>query len=212
MESVDGRARLAELAIPLVQKIPHGIYRDLLTERLSETVGLPTGKITAAVSRGELKARGTRPAVRIAGHRSTGAGAGKPSVVRRAITLLLNHPDAGQKLDVGKLAGVTKPGTDLLREIIETLQAEPNMTTAGILERWRNREDGRHLGKLAAIEVPDDEDFDAAAELEHSLDQLAAFRRRERVDNLIEKERLSKLSEAERAELREHRREPDMRG
>ena len=99
-----------------------------------------------------------------------------------------------------------------MREIIETLQAEPNMTTAGILERWRNREEGRHLGKLAAIEVPDDEDFDAAAELEHSLEQLAAFGQRERVENLIEKERLSALSEAERAELREHRREPDIRG
>ena len=126
--------------------------------------------------------------------------------------MLLNHPQSGQALDVEKLAGVTKPGTELLRELIETVQKEPNMTTAGILERWRNREEGRHLGKLAAVEVPDDEDFDAGAELQQSLDQLAAFRQRERVDNLIKKESVSTLSDAERAELREHRRGPEMGG
>jgi len=211
MNSVDGRARLAELAKPLVQRIPPGVYRELLTERLAETVGLPGSKLTALIDSGELVVRRSRPKAGIGNNRSARSGA-RPSIVRRAITLLLNHPQAGQQLDVEKLAGVSKPGTDLLREIIETLQAEPNMTTAGILERWRNREEGRHLGKLAAVEVPDDDDFDAAAELEHSLDQLAQFGKHERVDNLIEKERLSQLSEAERAELREHRREPEVRG
>jgi DNA primase len=214
METVDGRARLAELAMPLVQRIPQGIFRDLLTERLASAVGLPTAKLTTAISKGELKARGSQQSVRISHVRSaqSRSGTSNPSIVRRAITLLLNHPQAGQALDAEKLAGVTKPGTDLLRELIETVQKEPNMTTAGILERWRNREEGRHLGKLASVEVPDDEDFDASAELEQSLEQLAAFRQRERVDNLIKKESVSTLSDAERAELREHRRGPEMSG
>ena len=212
METVDGRARLAELAKPLLQRIPHGVYRELLTERLAESVGLSATKLNASLSKDE-RAR-QRWGRGIAGTRAAAsrAGVGNPSVVRRAITLLLNQPQAGRDLDVEKLAGVTRPGTDLLRELIETVQEEPNMTTAGILERWRNREEGRHLGKLAAVEVPDDEDFDVTAELEQSLDQLAAFRRRERVDNLIEKERVSTLSDTERAELREHRRGPEMSG
>ena len=212
MDSVDGRARLAELAKPLVQRIPQGIYRELLTEQLAETIGLPALKLNALLSQDQEASRGQHSTRGIAGIRNARAksqsGTDKPSIIRRAITLLLNHPEAGQKLDVEKLAGVTRAGTDLLRELIETVQAEPNMTTAGILERWRNREEGRHLGKLAAVEVPDDEDFDASAELEQSLDQLAAFRQHERVDNLIKKEKFSSLSEAERAELREHRRRP----
>jgi DNA primase len=216
MDSVDGRARLAELAKPLVQRIPQGVYRELLTERLAEAVGLSAAKLDALFSKDRETGRGRRSARGIAGIRSTRSplqsGVGKPSVVRRAITLLLNNPEAGQGLNVEELAGVTKPGTDLLRELIETVQAEPNITTAGILERWRNREEGRHLGKLAAVEVPDDEDFDASAELEESLAQLAAFRQRERMDNLVKKEGLSSLSDAERAELREHRRGPEMSG
>ncbi|TDJ11163.1 MAG: DNA primase [Gammaproteobacteria bacterium] len=216
MDSVDGRARLAELAKPLVQRIPQGVYRELLTERLAEAVGLSASKLHALFSKDQETGRGQRYARGIAGIRSARSqrqsGVSKPSVVRRAITLLLNNPEAGQALDVEKLAGVTRPGTDLLRELIETVQADPSLTTAGILERWRNREEGRHLGKLAAVEIPDDEDFDASAELEHSLDQLAAYRQRERMDNLVKKEGLSSLSEAERTELREHRRGPEMSG
>lgn len=214
MKTVDGRARLAELARPLIQRIPRGVYRELLTERLAEFVGLSAAKLDALLSKGRQAGSGREASSGIAGIRSATptTGAGKPSVVRRAITLLLNHPEAGKKLDSEKLSGVTRPGTDLLREIIETLQSEPNMTTAGILERWRDRDEGRHLGKLAASEVPDDEDFDPVAELQDSLEQLAALRQRERVEHLIEKERLSSLTEAERAELREHRRGPEISG
>jgi len=212
MASVDGRARLAELAKPLLQRIPHGVYRELLTERLAQSVGLSATKLNALLSKDQKRGRGQRVARGIAGSRGAAArsDAGNPSVVRRAITLLLNHPQAGRKLDVEKLAGVSKPGTDLLRELIETVQEEPNMTTAGILERWRDREEGRHLGKLAAVELPDDEDFDATAELEHSLNQLAAFRQHEQVDKLAKKQSVSTLSDAERAVLRAHRRGPEM--
>ncbi|MGB5720000.1 MAG: hypothetical protein WBM34_04840, partial [Woeseiaceae bacterium] len=111
-------------------------------------------------------------------------------------------PDAGRKLDVEKLAAVSRPGTDLLRAIIETVQEEPNITTAGLLERWRHDTQGRHLGKLAAAALPVDDDFDPAAELEDCLLQLAAAGRKEKIDFLIEKQRTSDLSDDEKAELR----------
>jgi DNA primase len=118
---------------------------------------------------------------------------------------LLNHPQAAADLDVEKLAGVKRPGIELLHDLIETAQQEPNITTAGLLERWRHHEQGRHLGKLAAIEVPGDEDFDPAAELADCLARLALAGRRERIDFLIEKQRVKPLDEAEIAELRQLR-------
>ena len=126
-------------------------------------------------------------------------------MVRRAITLLLNHPEAAASLEVEKIAGVSRPGIDLLRDLIETTQQEPNITTAGLLERWRQDEQGRHLGKLAAVEVPGDEEFDPAAELADCLQQLALAGRRERIDFLIEKQRVKPLDESEIAELRQLR-------
>jgi DNA primase len=128
---------------------------------------------------------------------------GQPSVVRRAIALLLNFPKAADKLDVEKLAGLSRPGIDLLQDLIETVQAEPNITTAGLLERWRHDPQGRHLGKLAAVEMPAGEEFDAAGELADCLTQLALASRRERIDFLIEKQKLNPLTEEEKSELRQ---------
>ena len=204
MTTVDGRARLAELAKPLVHKIPQGVYRELLIESLAEKVGLSANKLEKIL--GQAPESTGRFAIRSASPTSRRKGtitAGRPSVVRRAITLLLNHPAAADKLDVEKLAGVNRPGVELLHDLIETVQEEPNITTAGLLERWRHDDEGRHLGKLAAIEVPAEEDFDPAAELEACLQQLAIAGRRERIDFLIEKQKLSSLTDEERGELRQ---------
>jgi DNA primase len=206
LDTVDGRARLAELAKPLLQKIPTGVYRDLLMGSLADRVGLSAEKLERSIGQGPRNAGGESPASRGATTslgRKIAAFSGKPSVVRRAITLLLNHPEAGEKLDVEKLAGVGRPGVELLLRLIESVQEDPTITTAGLLERWRHEDEGRHLGKLAAVELPNDEEFDPAAELHDCLDQLAAAGRRKRVDLLIEKQRVNTLSDEERAELRQ---------
>ena len=204
MKSVDGRARLAGLAKPLISKIPPGVYKELLIERLAESVGLAAPKLAAILAKDQSTPtpRASREGLSELRHQSK-PSAGKPSIVRRAISLLLNNPDAADKLDVEQLAGVSRPGTELLRDLIETVQAEPTMTTARLLERWRSHEEGRHLGKLAAVELPVSDDFDASAELEQCIAQLALAGKRDRVDFLIEKERLNSLSDAERSELRQ---------
>ena len=201
--SVDGKARFAELARPLVAKIPRGTYRDLLLNALSERVGLSVEKLERHMGRPvEGSARPAAPSPRTSLGRRADASKNRPSVVRRAITLLLNNPDAGGTLEAAKLAGVKRPGIDVLRRLIETVQREPHITTAGLLERFRHDETGRHLGKLAAVEVPAGDDFDAGAELAECLDQLATAGRRDRIDFLIEKQRVDALSDEERAELR----------
>jgi len=202
MDSIDGRARLAELARPLVHKIPVGVYRELLIESLAQAVGLSGQKLEKMMAAGHASNETSNyAATNVAPRRRPPFASGGPSVVRRAITLLLNHPEAAMKLDVEALAGVQRPGADLLAALIETTQAEPNITTAGLLERWRHDEKGRHLGKLAAAEVPDDDEFDAGAELAECLQQLAIAGRKERIEFLIDKQRASGLSDDEKAEL-----------
>ena len=212
--SVDGRARLAELARPLLARVPHGVYRVLLMEKLAEAVGLPAAKLEALLSGGRRGTRlrphdGERTGSRRVARRHS---ADRPSVVRRAITLVLHYPQAARELDVDCLCGVSRPGTELLRALIETVQREPNMTMAGLLERWRNDEEGRHLGKLAAVELPPPEEFDPAAELGHCLAQLARAGAKDRVQFLVEKQSLGSLTDDERSELRQLGRGPTLNG
>ena len=202
LDSVDGRARLAEQARPLVQRIPTGVYRELLIQQLAEKVGLSAEKLASMIAAGSAETpSAARPATRL--RQAKPQQANQPSVVRRAITLLLHFPQAAAALHVEQLAGVDRPGVDLLVDLIETVQSEPTMSTAGLLERWRDSQYGRHLGKLAAQEIPDQDDFDAAAELADCLHQLALAGAHDRIEILIKKQSLNELSDGERAELRE---------
>ena len=203
--SVDGRARVAEQAKPLIARIPPGVYRDLLMRALAERVGLSPEQLERNLRAAEPAspgAGGTPSPGRKPSRGRRAAAGGRPSVVRRAITLLLNHPPAGRTLDAAKLDGVSRPGVEVLLRLIETVQREPDINTAGLLERWRNDEAGTYLGRLAAAELPGDAEFDPAAELAECLEQLAIAGRREHVGFLIEKQRLGSLSEDEKAELR----------
>jgi DNA primase len=205
MNTVDGKARLAELAKPLVNSIAEGVYRELLVDSLGAAVGLSSSKLGKMLQQAKSNSSNSREREHVSaiGSAKSGPKSGQPSVVRRAITLLLNYPQAGDKLDVEKLAGLSRPGIDLLQKLIETVQDEPNITTAGLLERWRHDQQGRHLGKLAAVEMPDEEEFDAGEELTACLDQLALAGRRERIEFLIEKQRLNPLTDDEKSELRQ---------
>ncbi len=202
MNSIDGRARLAETARPLINRIPVGVYRELLINSLAEAVGLTAAKLEKMMAASSAATdRPTQASQAFAAKRRRPSASGGPSVVRRAITLLLNHPEACQKLDIEKLAGVRRAGVDLLAALIETVQSEPNITTAGLLERWRHDEKGRHLSKLAAANVPNDDEFDPAAELNECMQQLALAGRKERIEFLIQKQRLTGLSDDEKSEL-----------
>lgn len=207
--SVDGRARLAERAGPLISRVPRGVYRELLIEGLAERVGLSAGKLQSLLVRRDADAgRGPGAAAGRRRRPVRRGGTGQPSLVRRAVVLLLHKPVAADKADADALADLKRPGAGLLRELIETVHSEPTISTAGLLERFRHHDEGRHLGRLAASEMPADEDFDAEAEFLACIRQLADAAIRERFDFLIEKQRLKELSDDERLELRQLGRKP----
>ncbi len=212
LTSVDGRARLAERAGPLIARVPPGVYRELLIDGLGERVGLSGSKLEAL-----LLKRGDRQTSQSTGRRpvrSTGnsQGKGRPSLIRRAIVLMLHDPKAAQNADADLIVGFEKPGAALLRELIETVQTEPTISTAGLLERFRHHEEGRHLGKLAATELPSDEDFDSESEFLDCMTRLGADARRERFNFLIEKQSITGLNDAEKSELGQLGRNPNSAG
>ena len=198
--SVDGRARLAERAGPLLKKLPAGIYRELLVQGLAERVGLGAEKLGSLLLGKPGGDAGAAPRTR---PRARAGAAGGPSLVRRAVGLLLDSPDVARDVDADELAGLDRPGAALLRELIETVQKEPTLTTAGILERFRAHPEGRHLGRLAATGVPPDDEFDVSAEFRHCVQQLITAAKRQRIEFLIEKQKVSGLDLDEKAELRQ---------
>jgi DNA primase len=124
----DGRARFAEAARPLFLKVPDGVYRELLLERLATVIGLAPQRLGALWVPGaaDAAARETeappprRPPAR------TGTSGGRGSLVRQAIVRLLHYPQIAAEVSLAERAGLDvsdEPGMALLREILDELRA-----------------------------------------------------------------------------------------
>jgi DNA primase len=199
--TTEGMARLAELARPLLAQLPAGVYRELLTDRLADEVQLGRSRIAALLGSGN--ARQTAPAPP---QRRKPPPKGRPSLVRRAIQLLLHHPEVGRETPVPRgLGDAQQRGVDLLEELIGLVQQHPSLAAAGLLERFRHRSEGPHLEALLAEELLIGPDA-AAQEFADCLDRLAARGQEDRLAALVLKAGEGTLSDAEREELRGIRR------
>ncbi|MFN2338617.1 MAG: DNA primase [Gammaproteobacteria bacterium] len=197
MASLDGRARLVDLARPLLRQLREGAFRQLLIQRLGELAGMP-GSSLAALLRGDTPPPAAAPERPVPRPRASSGG---PSLVRHAICLLLHHPALGQAVQVPEgLADDHSPGMDLLRELLEITRERPHLTTGALLEHWRDREQGRHLHKLAAtrLQVPE---AGMAQELEGALARLTQQHRERELERLLGEAHLRALTADEKVML-----------
>ena len=193
----DGRARFAESARPLFAKVPAGVYRELLLERLAEVVGLRTGAPRGAVARPRRRAaararrRAPPPPARVA------IGAGRGSLVRQAIVRLLRYPAIAAEVSPAERAGLDaseEPGVALLRELLDNLRATPAQIPAQVIVRWEGVSEVESLKKLLDREEVISDAPAAAGELRAALVKLADQAARRRLEALEAKERAGDLS------------------
>ena len=186
LSNADGRSRLVSLAQPLLGRLPAGVYRELLVRQLAEGIGLSPESLERLLD----APPSTPPAYGPPPPRPAAAGPAAGSrprgtLVRRAIGLLLNYPAAGAGFTaVDGLAEVGQPGARLLRRLLDTVAEYPDITTAGLLERFRDDPEGRHLGRLLET-VPLDGEAAASRVLGENLDRLVAHDRRARFALLL---------------------------
>lgn len=184
ISSIDGRAKLVELVKPLLSKVPDGVYKHMLTARLSELAQLDTEKLGMA--------KAVTPAPAPVRSRLV-PGKSKPSLVRRAIQLLLARPALAQ-LDVPleELKDLKNPGFGLLLKVIEAFRDSPHINAGVLIERWRDQEDGGYLVRLLAQELPPEEVWEA--EFIAAMSRLDEQARRNRQAAALEGKALHELN------------------
>ncbi len=202
LKSADGRARFAENARPLFTKVPEGVYRELLLERLAEVVGLPPARLQE-LWHGRAAAAAPAPVpppppARVA------IGAGRGSLVRQAIVRLLHYPAIAAEVSPSEREGLDasdEPGVALLRELLDNLKATPAQIPAQVIVRWEGREEVESLKKLLDREEVISDAPAAAGELRAALVKLADQAARRRLEALEAKERAGSLASNEREEF-----------
>jgi DNA primase len=199
----DGRARFAESARPLFARVPEGVYRELLLERLAAVVGLPAQRLQELWSAGRaLPAAGATPPPPL--RRRPGTGAGRGSLVRQAIVRLLHYPAIAGEVSVAERSGLDaseEPGIDLLRDLLDNLREQPAQISAQVIQRWSGRPGSEALQKLLEREEVITDAAAAAGELRGALAKLADLAAGRRLEALETKSRTSSLAQHELEEL-----------
>jgi DNA primase len=185
-----GRARLAELAKPLLQILPEGVFKELMYKELARQTGASLDRLAPSVQTGgtEQRIRATRLTIN--------------SPVRMAVAILLHRPDVAREVGQSAwLRDLKLPGIPLLVHMLETLAISPYLTPAALLERYRGSEYYSHLLKLTGWRPPPSEDFDFTSEFRDALARLSTRAVEQRADSLLQRERAGGLNAQERQEL-----------
>jgi DNA primase len=212
----DGRARLAESARPLVARVPEGVYRELLLARLAETIRLPAERLRtlwasadagSGAAFGADRSGGSDPPSQRGGGLNpgrTGRGAGRGSLMRQAVLVLVHHPRSATLLpqaDVDALAAIEEPGAEILRSLVADLREHPCASTGQLLERWRERPESERFARLATAESLIPDEAAALSELRTAIARMLEEGRMRRIDALLEKDGDLGLDREEKAEL-----------
>jgi len=196
---LDGRARLVELCRPYLSKLPPGVYRHLMLDRLAQLAHMERDVLERVLGGATPSAETAVPAAAKTA-KSPAAPRQQPSLVRSAIRLLLQRPALAQLVgEPQQLTGLQLPGTALLVEMLDLLRRQPHLTTGALLEHWRESDQGKHLFALAQRDMllsPEQDNLEQ--EFSDTVARLLQQLRRQR--RLELEQRFGSLSQAEKDE------------
>jgi len=198
MRSMDGQARLAELARPLLNRIPPGIYRELLLERLAREVGLAPARLANLLEQPADAVPDFAPEPRT----TPRTAQQRPGHVRQAVKLVLHKPSVAVTVELPPgLPAIERPGIRLLTELLRAAAAKPDIKPARLAEQFQDHPDGgSYLHTLLTQEMPLHEQSDWQAQLRGTLDAILREERDARIEALTRKAD-SGLTAAEKQEL-----------
>lgn len=180
LASLDGRARLVQQALPYIERMQSGVFKDMMTARLES--------LAQHRLQGPQPGRPTMP--------DSGGSRGKPVQKRTSMRVALAHLVQNPSLvaavgDIDDFTGLGNDeihGLEIFIELVDFCAKRPNITTAQLVELWHDHPALAHLQKLAVWDLPGEE----AQQLQEFIDAVNRIRLNRveillsRVTNIIE--------------------------
>jgi DNA primase len=200
---LDGRARLVELAKPLLAKLQPGALQQLMYDRLGQLTQLDPKRIGLGAQVAKEVPRARTFSREVTGPKEP------PSLMRRAVALLLQHPGLASRVteqaDDAWLREL--PGAEVFEAVFGLAREHPNFTTGAMLEWFRETEQEAVVQKLAFLPDPA-ADRDVEAEFDDLWLKLKEEARHLRVEGLRLKQSQTPEEKAELARLLAERARP----
>ncbi|WP_213999502.1 DNA primase [Arsukibacterium sp.] len=180
-----GKSALMAKGSELIKQIPSSFYQETLQQKLDNLLGRASERLKPVSNRPQ--ARPTPASI-------------KMTPMRRAIALLLQTPELVNVMPhAPELASADIPGINLLLAVQQHLLDKPGLTTAQLLEYWRDLPEHAILLKLAAWQHQIEPEQLSAEFLDtfHSIEDQYL---QQRLEALERKDKLKQLTQAEQRE------------
>lgn len=197
LSRLDGRARLIELARPLLNKLQPGALQQMMFDRLGQLSQLDPRKIGLGA-----KPRADAPEPRRAFGRTVAGPKEPPTLMRRAVAMILQHPALATKVPVDADLRLLAPlaGADVFETVMRLGREHPNFTAGAMLEWFRGSEHEAVVQRLAFLPDPA-ADRDMESEFSDLWRKLLEEARRLRVEGLRQTQNPTPEEKAELARL-----------
>ena len=172
VRQLDGQARLASLVLPYIEKVPNGVLKQLMQNRLTQITGL------AGTPKPAARQRPARPVA--------GEGTLTP-LTRRLLGYVLRVPEALQTVDAElrtAVAGYAE--SDPFAEVVKYVDGNPGADRSELVGRWAGSPLAGEIARLA--EQPHTlPEAALARELEEGLQSYVSGKAREARRQLLER-------------------------
>ena len=130
-----GKSKLMQQALPLIEKVPSDYYQENLLDKLARLIGRTRAQLQQKIKTPKQQQGLARKF--------------KITPMRRAIGLLLQHPELAKEVPFQpELSQMDVPGIGLFVQL-QKLAIEKQLTTAQLLEQYRESAEYAPLAKLA---------------------------------------------------------------
>ncbi len=197
ISSKEGQAQLASKANKLIQKMHNSLFKDLLIEELSNIVGLSQQHLESKISSDtEKKILPPKKAKPVRGQQIL------INKTRIAIALLIQNPAlASQHKVPDNFKQAFKKGLPLLHTLQQTIESNSNISSAALLERFRDSEHENALHTMSMLQTPETENTDNMLNIyKNIVERLSIEDRYESLTNKLEAGQ--QLSESEMEEYK----------
>jgi DNA primase len=191
LSDIEGRAALINKAKSYLEKLPNGIFQELMQNKLKVLSKVETLDIIKQSTENNTRNRHTK-----------GQADTKLSIIRLTISLLLQNPELVEIIEDKNInwALINLPGVDLLKKIVEIITTNPNVSLPCLLEYFRNTDQEKHIKIMMNHEF-----YISGAEVKEefsgAIDRLIRQGTDNRLTQLIDKSRESGLNVQQQKEL-----------
>lgn len=190
--SLDGKAQFIKEIKPYIEKMPKSLYQQMMIDELARITRVSSDRLFAEGASSPILSQKNK-------HSNQ-----RLTPIRLAIALLLHHPSLYQfMLELDDLIGSPLPGIELLISLHDTIKKTPEMTTAMLLEVWRDTDQAMSLHKLLQWEhmIPEvgieNEFIGALARIKQQVLEL-------KIEHLMQKASTLGLAESEKITLQNY--------